>query len=275
MKPAGPVECPACGSADTAIAEEWPRTGRYRAMACWHCGLLFAHPQPAPELLAAYYSPSGHWRETRDTSGAQTKGKGRAGRAVVALFEEQLPPGSRRVLDFGCGTGPWLNTLQDAGWETYGIEPSSDAAFVRHHRLDEIPADGSFDLVVAYHVLEHLPRPLDTLRQLAAAVRMGGICFVSVPRLDTVLTHRDPRYCLSAPHHLVSFTEACLVGLLARAGFEMVAALHHLDDLFTKGRPLRMRLLARRVELAAPGPDPAPALRSVLSAAPALFTSSS
>lgn len=233
--------------------------------------MFFAHPQPPPDLLASYYGRDGKWRTKRDATDAQTQGKGRAGRAVVALLDQYVPPGPRRVLDFGCGTGPWLNMLQDAGWETFGIEPSSDAAFVRHQRLEDIPADGRFDLVVAYHVLEHLPRPLDTLRQLAAAVRIGGACFVSVPRLDTVLEHRDTRYCLYAPHHIVAFTEACLRGLLARAGFEVTEALHHMDQLFTKGRPLRLRLLARRVESPKPGPDPAAALRSVLAGAPELF----
>jgi SAM-dependent methyltransferase len=226
-------------------------------------------------VLDAYYAPDGHWRagrSDRETANAQTRDKGRAGRAVLTLLDRYMPPERRTVLDFGCGTGSWLNTLQDNGWETFGIEPSSHAAFVRHQRLRDIPADGRFDLVIAYHVLEHLPRPLETLRLLAGAVRTGGFCFVSVPRLDTVLEHQDPRYCLYPPHHIVAFTEACLRGLLARAGFEVVDALHDLDGLFTNGRPLRLRLLARKVASEVSYPDPALALKSVLAGVPVLFT---
>ena len=265
------VQCPACRAADATIATEWPRVGKYKAAACWGCGLLFANPQPAPEVLAAYYSPQGDWRAERKTADAQTKGKGRGGRAVLARLDEYIPPGRRSVLDFGCGTGPWLNMLQDAGWQTCGIEPSSDAAFVRHQRLEDIPGDQRFDLVVAYHVLEHLPDPLAILKQLAASLRTGGLLFVSVPRLDKVMEHRDARYCLSPPHHIVSFTEACLRCLLARAGFEVVETLHHLDDVFTKGTPLRMRLLARKAGTDVDYADPAPALRSVLAGVPELF----
>ena len=269
------AECPACGAPDAEVVPEWPRAGRHRPMACWQCGLFFSYPQPSPEMLQSYYAPDGKWRAVRSdgqAAEAQTKTKGRAGRAVLELLDRHVSPGRRTVLDFGCGTGSWLNMLQDNGWETFGIEPSSDAAFVRHLRLQEIPTDGRFDLVVVYHVLEHLPGPLETLRLLAGAVRTGGYCFVSVPRLDTVLQHQDTRYCLYPPHHIVAFTEACLRGLLARAGFEVVDTLHHLDELFTKGRPLRLRLLARKVASDVSYPDPASALKSVLAEVPVLFT---
>ena len=244
-------------------------------MACPRCGLFFAHPQPSPEQLEAYYAPDGDWRAGRsssETTDAQVKGKGKAGRAVLAALDTLLPPDSRTVFDFGCGTGSWLNMFQDDGWTTFGLEPSSDAAFVRHQRLQQIPAEERFDLAIAYHVLEHLPRPLDTLIELAGSVKPGGCCFVSVPRLDRVMEHRDTRYCLYPPHHIVSFTEACLCGLFARAGFEVVRTLHDLDDLFTKGRPLRLRMIARKTASPGPCPDPGAALQTVIAAASGLFT---
>lgn len=259
------VPCPACANTHTKAIKPW-RLGKHNAIACWRCGLVFTHPQPAPETLEAYYQPDGGWREFRpDPKGtdAQTRHKGPGGLAVLDVLDRYVPPGTRRVLDFGCGVGAWLNVLQDRGWETYGIEPSSDAAFVRHQRLHEIPSDGSFDLLVMYHVLEHLPRPLETLRQLSAAMRVGGYCFVSVPRLDAVASHRKLTYCLHPTHHIVAFTEACLRGLLAGAGFQVVTALHEMDPLFTDGVPLRLRLLARRVPNPLPWPDPAKSLRAL------------
>src|SRR5262245_7830321 len=145
-------ECPACGGRDVRNVKGWRLRGRHWAVACWECGLFFSHPQPPPEALQAYYAPEGDWRAGRspsETADAQTKGKGRAGRAIVTMLDQYVPAGPRSVLDFGCGTGSWLNTLQDEGWATFGIEPSSDAAFVRHQRLLEIPADERFDLVMA------------------------------------------------------------------------------------------------------------------------------
>ena len=50
------------------------------------------------------------------------------------------------MIDFGCGDGKFLNRLQDRGWDTYGIEPSADVAFLRHRRLKSPPQEGSIDL---------------------------------------------------------------------------------------------------------------------------------
>jgi hypothetical protein len=60
-------------------------------------------------------------------------------------------------------------------------------------------------------------------------------------------------------------------GFLARAGLETVTALHDLDKRFSKGVPLRMRMLARKGSAAPALPaDPAAALGPVLEALVAL-----
>jgi hypothetical protein len=78
--------------------------------------------------------------------------------------------------------------------------------------------------------------------------------------------HGDFKYCLHRRNHIVAFTEACLRGLLARAGMGVVAALHDLDERFSQGRPIRMRLLAQKGATAAVDPDPAAALTPVIEA---------
>jgi SAM-dependent methyltransferase len=141
-----------------------------------------------------------------------------------------------------------LNPLRDAGWETYGIEPSTSVAFTRHRRLAEPPPDGRFDFVILHHVLEHVRDPLDILRQLGAATREGGKLFISLPGLDALPVHGNFRYCLDGRKHLMCFSEACLATLLARAGFEISARLQspELDLALTDGQPLRLRLVATR-----------------------------
>ena len=186
-------------------------------------------------------------------------------------FPATQPRTGARVFDFGCGFGVWLNSFQDRGWITSGLEPSTDVAFVRHERLTSIPADARFDLVIVWHVLEHLPRPLDTLRALAAALAPGGFCLVSVPRVDTLAVHGDLSYILQPRAHVVAYTEACLRGLMASCGLETVTALHELDDLFSKGEPLRLRLLARKGSPSVAGPSPSAALTPVLDAVAALL----
>jgi SAM-dependent methyltransferase len=269
-----PIPCPACDGTRTEIIKPWRLSKKAaRAVACLDCGLLFVNPQPDPKALDAYYAPDGGWQQSRPDKvrkPAATRTKGAAPAMLAALdryFPASNPPAGARVFDFGCGPGTWLNSFHDRGWATFGLEPCSDEAFVRHARLDAIPTEPQFDLVIAYHVLEHLPRPLDTLRELAHTIVPGGHCFISVPRIDTLAVHGEVDYALHPSHHIVAFTESCLRGLLARAGLEVVATFHELDAVFSKGVPVRMRLLARKTIAAPPlEADPAAALKAVIDA---------
>jgi SAM-dependent methyltransferase len=187
--------------------------------------------------------------------------------ALAAYGPIDAPPRGARALDFGCGDGKFLDRLQDRGWDTYGIEPSTNVAFLRHHRLKVPPADASFDLVVLHHVLEHVTAPLDLLQQLAGTLRDGGMLCVSVPRLDTLPEHRELQYCLDGNRHPVCFSERCLAGLLARAGCAVTAVLDQpeLDTAQTEGRRVRLRIVATRTSqpLSLPAAPLAPALAAL------------
>ena len=270
------ISCPACDSHRVGVVDAWPLGAKRQVLACQDCGRLFVYPRPGTAALTAQYAREGTYREKRvgRVTNAQTKTKGGAPIMLAALdrhFAASRPSADARVLDFGCGTGTWLNTFQDHGWETFGIEPSTDAAFVRHHRLAAVPSEPQFDFVIVYQVLEHLGRPLDILRDLARSLRPGGHCLVSVPRVDTIDIHRDVEYCLQPRTHIVAFTEACLSGLLARAGLGVVEALHGLTTTLDKGRPTKLRLLARKGAAPNAAELPADALRRVLNVVPAVL----
>jgi SAM-dependent methyltransferase len=263
-------ECPACQGSRLRLLEPIslyhtsPESRTGFATGCEDCGLLFVNPPPDPESLKAFYSRDGAWgisherptealerRARRALAGYRKPNQRR--RARHALLEALdtvtpifTPPADASVLDFGCGDGKLLNGLQEEGWDTFGIEPSTDVAFLRHQRLDDVPAEPSFNLVILHHVLEHVGGPLDLLQRLSNATRRGGALFISVPRLDTLPEHRDFSYCLNGRTHIVAFSEDCLRELLRRAGLDMVATLSdtQLDAQLSDGKPLRLRVVA-------------------------------
>ena len=243
--------CPACGSPRLYELDLLPlrravngrRTGFVSG--CNACGLVFSNPQPSAEELEHLYSPEGAWRPRRhgeSGNGADVlpNATGRTWSRMFDPIRSELsvtaPPPGAAVLDFGCGSGALLDALQDYGWDTWGIETADDYAFQRHRRLVAVPGEPTFDLIIANHVLEHVTDPLGLLRDLARACRRGGYMLVSVPRLDTLPTHRDYKYIINGRAHITAYTWACLRGLLARAGWMPVAPP---PDRISKGRGRR------------------------------------
>lgn len=284
--------CLACASTDIRMLDviSIPRTSTGRGVAfvtgCRDCGLLFTNPPPSAEELARFYAPGGTWasahsvqttslqldHERRARKGKPPKKKrphtsrGLLFDALAPHVPVYAPPPGAKVLDVGCGDGQFLDRLQDYGWETYGIEPSTTVAFLRHKALETPPQDQRFDLVLLRHVLEHVANPLQLLEQIASAVHPQGALFISVPRLDTLAEHRDLRYCLNSRTHIAAFSQTCLEGLLARAGFELRVCLSRpeLDDALTEGKPLWLHVIAGRA--ANPAVRPADPLKLALEA---------
>jgi len=90
-----------------------------------------------------------------------------------------------RVLDVGSGTGSLMAAAYDIGLEVTGVEPDPEMAALAAARgaggvvvagLPELPvADGSFDVVLANFVLNHVDDPRLGVRELARVAAPGGI----------------------------------------------------------------------------------------------------
>lgn len=215
---------------------------------CCQCGLVFGSQRPPRKALAAYYADEGEWAESQqDRYSANPEAPQPVFDAVDAAAGLRQPRGCARALDIGCGTGNWLDRLALHGWETYGIEPATDAAFPRHRRLAVIPADGSFDFVILHHVLEHVGSPGAMLTNVSAALRQGGWVFISVPSLDTLAVHGDFHYCINGRAHLQAFTFESLRTLLEDRRFDQITQLSSPELERGARRQLsKLRVVARR-----------------------------
>jgi SAM-dependent methyltransferase len=100
----------------------------------------------------------------------------------------------RQVLDYGCGVGSWLKLLirvfPDA--EVSGVDISEVAIGKAKSRYSKCRfasfegaiapfADGEFDLVFSYHVLEHVDNVEASIRDICRMVRSGGYAVIIFP----------------------------------------------------------------------------------------------
>lgn len=87
-----------------------------------------------------------------------------------------------------------LKRLAPQGYVRIDLDPAADRRAVDvQASLTELPfAAESFDLVICYHVLEHVPDDSAAMHELARVVRPGGIAIVQVPWRANALTDEDP-----------------------------------------------------------------------------------
>ena len=238
------TDCNLCGSRRTRpMYRQRYRLGDSEAtlsiVRCRRCGLIYVSPRLTRESVQAVYrldevhTISSNYCWTRSTSDGRF-------RRVLARLGELRPDG--RLLDVGCGSGQFLKEARATGrWEVLGVEPSAAAAgearrlagcTVHASTLDGAPLErGSFDVLTAFGVLEHLHDPVGTLRHAGTLLKPGGVLAVYVPNFhylrmkDTglgALVRRRRWSDLHPQEHLFHFTPRSLWALLEKAGFEVV-----------------------------------------------------
>jgi SAM-dependent methyltransferase len=130
------------------------------------------------------------------------------------------------VLDVGCGTGLMLDALRRHA-RPVGVD-FSDLAMkycaqrgierLVCARVEALPfGDGSFDLLLALDLLEHLDDDAALMREMWRLLRPGGYLLISVPAYEFLWSNHD-----EALHHRRRYSRATLRQLIRAMDFEVV-----------------------------------------------------
>lgn len=133
-------------------------------------------------------------------------------KSIGKMVETLLPLGSpARVLDVGCGRMPYRSLFEGRCAEYVGCD-----AYPADESVVKCPADamtfpeGSFDLVVAFQVLEHTDHPWRVVNDCFRVTRPGGRCLLTAPFLF-------PHH--ASPHDYFRFSHEGLASLATDAGY--------------------------------------------------------
>lgn len=118
------------------------------------------------------------------------------------------PKPGDRVLDVGCGRGHLVSALRDLVVHAEGIDLNPNAAevaIVPHVRTMSATAlefeSNSFDAVVSFHAIEHIPDMDGALAEMARVVKPSGLVLLVYPAEPirglyavptAVILHRNP-----------------------------------------------------------------------------------
>jgi SAM-dependent methyltransferase len=138
-------------------------------------------------------------------------------------------PANARILEAGCGTGGNIELLRRFGTvramepdavsrayigETYGLEVDDGLLPAG------LPyAPGSFDLVCAFDVIEHVDDDGASLRSLGELLAPGGVLMVTVPAYQWMWSHHDELH-----HHKRRYTRGEFVRVVEGAGLSVAKA---------------------------------------------------
>lgn len=131
-----------------------------------------------------------------------------------------------KVLDFGCGPGGFLHQACDRIHNLIGFDLSTHICDVHRtdgfqccNKLEDVPSD--IDVIVLFHVLEHVYAPWDLLSALSKRFRSCRYFVIEVPNNDEALlsvfasdSYRASHY---SAEHLYYFTPITLRNVVVRA----------------------------------------------------------
>jgi SAM-dependent methyltransferase len=215
--------CPSCGATTARLAYGLLRP----VLECRSCGLLFeATAGETAHLYDDAYFAGGGYADYKSGE-PQWRRESRIRLRWVRRYAR-----GRRLLEVGAAAGFFLDEARRAGFDTLGVEVAAGmAAFAREELgLEVLEAEfeqadlprATFDVVCAWHVLEHVADPNGFLAKAAEVLAPEGILALEVPNVAGRTARRAGVAwdCLQPGYHRLHFSPSSLSSLLGRGGFE-------------------------------------------------------
>ena len=227
--------CYLCGSIDIFLRKGEVRDNPMLKIAeCHECALVFLYPRQ--DINEEHYRSSGmhgaHLPSITEWQKITASDDQRRFTQFTSLI------GGKKILDFGCGNGGFLLRAETHAAQVTGVEPENRITRHFEKSLDVVPClevlhtrAEKFDVITAFHVMEHLSDPISVLSDLKKLLAPGGCIVIEVPNAEdallTLYESADFQKYTYWSQHLFLFNAHTLALVAARSGLTITAIEHH------------------------------------------------
>ncbi len=127
----------------------------------------------------------------------------------------------KNIVEIGCGDGQFLDIFKELGVLATGVEKGATNLKSCQEKgfnvVQNLSPVGIYEAFFTFHYLEHVPRPVDFVRDLFEILKPGGIGYIDVPCYDMIEKNRN--WLEFTKDHRFYYRKRTLVRLLADCGF--------------------------------------------------------
>jgi 2-polyprenyl-3-methyl-5-hydroxy-6-metoxy-1,4-benzoquinol methylase len=201
---------------------------------CRSCGFVFTSDPPDEKDIARYYV-SENYISHSDKKRNLAEFAYHLARSIMLEKKYGLISGLRKnkigtLLDVGSGTGYFAHYMVKRGWNVTGVELSEQARKFSVSKFginalapSEVSkiAEGSFDFITFWHVLEHLYDPVHWFNEVKRLLKDDGMCIIALPNIKSADAEwfGNDWAALDVPRHLWHFSSATMIRFAGENGF--------------------------------------------------------
>lgn len=96
---------------------------------------------------------------------------------------------NKKIVEIGCGKGYFLEKLRSDDFDVLGFDPAyeGDNPYVLKEYFSDKHKSLNADLIILRHVLEHIPKPADFIKQIQKIVKPSCDIYVEVPDMKWII----------------------------------------------------------------------------------------
>ena len=228
------MKCPLCGSKETTLLY---KKETFNILRCPSCGFVFN--ERWAELSDEVRSVPG--TDSRLAQIAATFDREKE--VYFERFRKELAridslKDRGKILDIGCAYGYFLVLAKEDGWQAHGIDvDKSSVDYCRQHHSLDVAHGGlkeghfperSFDVIMMFHVLEHIPDFHDVMLNAKRMLKDDGLLVIDVPNVaDLRRSLFKQEWFQFKEHHLWYFSKKTIRFLLQKYGLRILTIHPH------------------------------------------------